>query len=487
MTDGQTLLKRIAALRQQLEDTQGAGLQTSSANEPAEAARIRRLEQQISLGSEEISLLNSSLRQLSPTAPIVDATALPKQFTSRARQALEHSRRLLDRLRRLADEFSSGSTGEDASTSAADESSPFTNRYNETTAMVELVLRMIQAFPDSPTAQLRLCEGIEAILQVVDDRVAVLEQAANARRQQESTLSTLAEFLTLLYSGTSVEMATVNGIVASILANAQNGAPFRFLTASAQEPARFIAAHSLNVAHVAARVSRHDPDFRKDPHQPILAALLHDIGMLHVPAVTLSSQAALDDGERRTIEAHPRIGAEILARALPSASWLAETAAGHHERLDGTGYPDGLREYQLTSLTRFISVCDVYAALATPRPHRAALDTRTALADTLLLAEKGLLDRYHAERLLQLSFYPVGSVVELADGAIGVVVATHAGRRDLNAPARPVLTLLTDTERRPFPAPQYLDLGVCENRNIIRALKQGERGDVLGKRYPEFA
>jgi HD-GYP domain-containing protein (c-di-GMP phosphodiesterase class II) len=487
MTDGQTLLKRIAALRQQLEDTQDVCLQTSDASEPVDAARIRRLEQQISLGGEEIGLLSSNLRQLSPTAPIVDATSLPKQFTSRARQALEHSRRLLDRLRPLADEFASVATEDLVQTGANGESSPFADRYNETTAMVEVVLRMIQAFPDSPTAQLRLCEGIEAILQVVDQRVAVLDQAATARRQQEAALCRLAEFLTRLYAGALVDMAAVNALVTSILADAQSGAPFRFLSAPAQEPARFVAAHSLTVAHVAARIGRHDPDFRKDPHQPILAALLHDVGMLHVPAVTLSNAAALDDAERRTIEAHPRIGAEILARALPSASWLAETAAGHHDRLDGTGYPDGLREHQLTSLTRFISVCDVYAALAAPRPHRAALDTRTALADTLLLAERGLLDRYHAERLLQLSFYPVGSVVELADGAIGVVVATHSGRRDLNAPARPVLALLTDAERQPLAMPQYLDLGLCENRSIIRALKQGDRHEVLGGRYPEFA
>ena len=56
---------------------------------------------------------------------------------------------------------------------------------------------------------------------------------------------------------------------------------------------------------------------------------------------------------------------------------------------------------------------------------------RTALTDTLLLADRGALDRHCAERLLHLSFYPVGSVVELADGAVGLVVATHGGRREL--------------------------------------------------------
>src|SRR5207302_2281552 len=119
-----------------------------------------------------------------------------------------------------------------------------------------------------------------------------------------------------------------------------------------------------------------------------------------------------------------------------------------------TGYPDGRRELQLTALPRLLAVGDVYAALCCPRPHRPARETRTALTDTLLLAEQGALDRYHAERLLQLSFYPVGSVVELADGAVGVVVATHMSRRDLTTPARPVVALLTDSQGQRLPLPR---------------------------------
>ena len=120
------------------------------------------------------------------------------------------------------------------------------------------------------------------------------------------------------------------------------------------------------------------------------------------------------------------------------------------------------------------------------RPHRTALDTRTALADTLLLAEQGALDRYHAERLLQLSFYPVGSVVELADGALGVVVATPTGRRDLTSPARPVLALLTDPQGQCLPVPHHVDLAACENRSIVRTVPKAERYTLLGSRYPQL-
>jgi HD-GYP domain-containing protein (c-di-GMP phosphodiesterase class II) len=209
--------------------------------------------------------------------------------------------------------------------------------------------------------------------------------------------------------------------------------------------------------------------------------------MLQVPAEVLASPGPLDDEQRRAVERHCRIGAELAARLLPTGSWLAEATAGHHERLDGTGYPNGLRELQIPAVTRLLTVCDVYAAMCAPRPYRAARETRTALTDTLLLAEQGGLDRFQAEHLLQLSFYPVGSVVELADGSVGAVIATHANRHDLSAPARPVVMLLTDPQGRPLALPRPVDLAQVEGYSIVRTLSPAERRQLLGRRYPEFA
>src|SRR5207248_3631178 len=140
--------------------------------------------------------------------------------------------------------------------------------------------------------------------------------------------------------------------------------------------------------------------------------------------------------------------AELAEKLLSSAGWLAAAVAGHHERLDGTGYPAGLQGERIDSLTRLLTVCDIYAALCAPRPYRPARDPRTALTDVLLLAQQGIVDKDHAESLLQLSFYPVGSVVELADGALARVIACHPGMQSPQAPARPVVAVLSDSEWR---------------------------------------
>jgi HD-GYP domain-containing protein (c-di-GMP phosphodiesterase class II) len=243
----------------------------------------------------------------------------------------------------------------------------------------------------------------------------------------------------------------------------------------------------LTVAQVVARLVSHATEFQAAPLEPVLAALLHDVGMLAVPSVILAQPGPLDDSQRRIIEEHTRTGAKLTARLGSTGARLSEAVANHHERLDGTGYPAGLREAQLTQLSRLLAVCDVYAALCAPRQQRPALDTRTALADTLMLAEQGSLDRYHAERLLQLSFYPVGTVVELADGAVGVVVAAQAGRQDLQAPARPVVAQLTDSRGSPLPFLHHVDLSQCEGKSIVRCLPANERREILGARYPQFA
>jgi hypothetical protein len=158
----------------------------------------------------------------------------------------------------------------------------------------------------------------------------------------------------------------------------------------------------------------------------------------------------------------------------------------HHERLDGTGYPDGVAEFQIEPVARLLAVCDVYVSLASKRPSRPACEPRTAMTDTLLLADQGMLDREFAEALLQLSFYPVGTLVELADGSVGVVGAVPGRDNALPNPARPVVLLLLDAQGTPFALPRHLDLGQVEGHSIVRSLGPSERRLRIGKHFPEW-
>jgi hypothetical protein len=506
MSDTRALLHKITALRQRLEQAQGLVQEAGSAavellaGAPA-TADAAPLSIRLAAGQREQVLLDSSIRRLAGTLDAADTVA-PARLTARLRGLLEQGRALVVQLRSLADDpLLSEAPGPDG---ALD---PLADTLRSTVAMAETSLRLVQGFPDAASAQLRMSEGLEGMLAMIAERTQSLEAAVQQRRRHHERIDALATLLLTLDAGKTPELPPYLALAETIWAEAQQGTPLHFLHAepgadgpghedewgttvdSVVRPwavARFVAAHSLNVAQVVAHLVPHDPDLRRVPLELILAALLHEVGLLRVPIALLTQPEPLTAEQRGQLERHPAIGAERVTRFLPGAASVSELIACHHERPDGTGYPAGLSAAQLSAPAKFLAVAIAYAARVCPRPHRPAADPRTALTDTLLAAEKGAFDRTHAERLLQLSFYPVGSVVELADGQVGVVVATHKGRADLTAPARPVLALLTATDGTLLPSPQHLDLAVCAGRTIVRTLSVARRRQLLGRRYPEL-
>ncbi len=490
MSETQMLLGKIQALRQRLEQAQGLAndARTAAAALVEETTGNRRLaafERLVDESEEHDHQLDRIVRPLTALVRKDEACVLPRRLTSRARRALERGRDLLLHLRQLADAFDPSEESE-ASSPLFDRHDPLAKLYRETIALTDTALRMIPLFPDTTSAQLKLCEGLEAILNVVAERQRVLSAGVKRQRREIDCISRLAGLLTALDRGETIDKQPFLALAEEVLNDAQECGPLRFLEGNPYTPAHFAACHGLTTARVAARIIGHDPELRGRPLDVLLAALVHDVGMLRIAPEILACPKPLDANQRRILESHCHLGVRMAGPLLLDAPWLAEAIAGHHERLDGTGYPDGLRDFQIKPLTRLLAVCDVYAALCTRRPHRPACETRTALTDTLLLAEQGQLDRHYAECLLHLSFYPVGSVVELADGAVGVVVATPQPRRDLSSPARPVIALLMDTQGQPLPLPHHLDLAQCDSPSIVRTLSVAEGRELLGDRFPEW-
>lgn len=116
------------------------------------------------------------------------------------------------------------------------------------------------------------------------------------------------------------------------------------------------------------------------------AGLLHDIGKIGVPETVIRKPGPLDQDEWVLMRRHPIIGAQIVA-AFEFFRLGAEVIRHHHERCDGTGYPDGLAGAAIPLGARIVAVADVYDALTSARPYRAALPHATAVAH--LIAEAG--------------------------------------------------------------------------------------------------
>lgn len=148
-------------------------------------------------------------------------------------------------------------------------------------------------------------------------------------------------------------------------------------TLEARDP--YTSGHSLRVRSSALRLARTLGFATRDLRRLSLAAKLHDVGKLGVPEHILNKPGRLTGAEMDVVRRHPVIGEQLLSKVIRSRAVLA-AIRGHHERLDGAGYPDGLQGPHLPALARVIAIADTFDALTSSRAYRAALPAAEALA-----------------------------------------------------------------------------------------------------------
>lgn len=142
----------------------------------------------------------------------------------------------------------------------------------------------------------------------------------------------------------------------------------------------YTAGHQRRVARLSveiAKIMELDQDQIATIH---LSAMLHDIGKIYVPAEFLSKPGKLSKAEYAVIWAHPQIGHDIL-KSVDFAWPISSIVWQHHERLDGGGYPQGLKGDDIALESRVVTVADVVEAMASHRPYRASLGIERALEE----------------------------------------------------------------------------------------------------------
>lgn len=150
----------------------------------------------------------------------------------------------------------------------------------------------------------------------------------------------------------------------------------------------YIAGHQKNVSKIACDIAR-GMGLPEDIVERIrIAGLLHDIGKISIPAEILNKPGRLSPLEFELVKLHPKAGYEIL-KSVDFLSDIAEISLQHHERLDGSGYPRGLRDGEILLEAKIIAVADVVEAMSSHRPYRPLLPKEVIIKD--LLDNKGKL------------------------------------------------------------------------------------------------
>lgn len=211
--------------------------------------------------------------------------------------------------------------------------------------------------------------------------------------------------------------------------------------------------HAVNCSALAAAFGRHLALPREVLVELATGGFLLDAGMATLPSDVVHHGGKLDAEALKLMRGHVQRSMELLDQAGVTGKWARELVAGHHERHDGTGYPEGLAGDRVPLAGRMGGVVDTYDALRSDRPHRNG-ESRHGALQALYRARDRMFQAEVVEQFLQcLGVYPTGSLVELNTGEVGVVMAQNQVRR-----LRPRLMLLLDRDKKPYEPFRDVDL-----------------------------
>lgn len=240
--------------------------------------------------------------------------------------------------------------------------------------------------------------------------------------------------------------------------------------------------HSMNVCTLALAFGRF-LGMGVDPLQELgLGALLHDIGETKVPEAVLKKRYGLTPDETREMQRHTEHGAEILRNTKGIPATAIDIALSHHEKVNGKGYPRGIKGEDISHFARIIAIIDVYDRL-THVANKQRYITSTDALKNMYEYRNVFFDGDLIERFIQcLGIYPVGTVVELGSGEVGVVISVEPDHHLL-----PKLMLVRDNGKQPIYPPRIVNLrhyrGLAESEKyaVRRVLQPNAYGIDLKK------
>jgi len=207
----------------------------------------------------------------------------------------------------------------------------------------------------------------------------------------------------------------------------------------------YTALHSIRTATITLAFGRHLALSRDELSVLGTGALLHDVGMARLPKEILEKPGGLTVEEFQTMTKHVPWGVEILQQSGGVAQGAIEMVEQHHERGDGGGYPTHRTAKMITSAGAIAGIVDVYDAVTSDRHYSGGLSAEEALKRMYEWRKKDFKPQMVEEFIKCMGIFPIGSLVELSTGAIGVVITINRARR-----LKPKVALVLTASGTPF-------------------------------------
>ncbi|MGE5336479.1 MAG: HD-GYP domain-containing protein [Gemmatimonadota bacterium] len=185
--------------------------------------------------------------------------------------------------------------------------------------------------------------------------------------------------------------------------------------------------HSVAVCALMISLSRQLGLDEESTHQAGLAGLLHDLGKALIPTEILNKPAKLTDAEFARVKQHPELGHRLLVEGGGAGPLPLDVCLHHHEKIDGTGYPHGLKADEISLYAKMGAVCDVYDAVTSNRLYKGGWQPAEAIRKMAEWSSHHFDERIFHAFVKSVGIYPVGSLVRMESGRLALVVEQNDG------------------------------------------------------------
>ncbi len=302
----------------------------------------------------------------------------------------------------------------------------------------------------SSESDIRFSQKIEATIsldakKIVDRYSNLLSQRKNLLEVHKEACRVVGDIYSAIKNDEMFTPESLENVVKSIINLVEeNNNIFLFLY-GLEEGKTYYVAHSVNVTFYALLIGiglKYSNDKLKELG---MGTILIDTGMVKMPAYIAYKQSNLSEHEYNLIKTHPLHGYKLLKQLGKLKEKSAMVTLQHHEQFDGKGYPRGLKGNQIDEYARIAAIADTYEAQISERSYREKTSFYHAMRNLLSSGVNKFDPVILRVFLSQMSVYPIGSLVELNDKSVGLVIGSIPKN-----PLRPIVKLILDNERKPI-------------------------------------
>jgi len=288
---------------------------------------------------------------------------------------------------------------------------------------------------------------------VYEEKVSVDVELPAARAAQNKTEVALRDVLDTVRAGKVIDAPRVREAVTSMTDSVVRNPDAMLLLSKMKERSDYTHDRAIGVSIYMITFGR----FLQLPREQLdllgMLGLLQDVGKMRLPAGLLEKKGQLSEEERKLCHSHLEQSIAILKETPGLPPELPALASLHHERYDGSGYPEGLKGPEIGLFGSIAGMIDCFDALTRQRPYADALSPSNALSKLYDWRDVQF-DGSLVQQLIQcIGIYPVGAAVELNTGEIGIVIAQNLVRR-----LQPRVMVVLDAKGNPIRPQKILDL-----------------------------